>query len=58
MKSLMRKANKSGAKFTMIIGEDELAKGVATVREMNSGEQKEVAFSDIVDFMDEQYGGV
>lgn len=41
MKSQMKTANKSRAIVAVIIGEDELARGVATVRPMNGGEQSE-----------------
>ncbi len=55
IKSQMRKANKSGARFALIIGEDELSKGVATIREMETGEQKEAPFSEIITLLDEEF---
>ncbi|MBM3729655.1 MAG: histidine--tRNA ligase [Actinobacteria bacterium] len=39
MKSQMKTANRSRAAVAVIIGEDELARGVATVRPMDGGEQ-------------------
>ena len=39
----MKQANRLGARFAVIIGEDELASGAATVRDMGSGEQEAVA---------------
>ena len=39
MKSQMRAANKSGAAFTVIRGEDELTQGTAALKDMVSGEQ-------------------
>ena len=48
MKSQMKSANKSGAVVAVIIGEDELARGVATVRPMNGGEQSEVPLGQVV----------
>ncbi|MFH1441936.1 MAG: histidine--tRNA ligase [Candidatus Omnitrophota bacterium] len=42
LKGIMRKANDLGAKYMLIIGEDELKKSVVTVKNMSSGEQKEV----------------
>ncbi len=39
MKSQMRAANKSGAAFAVIRGDDELAQGVAALKDMASGEQ-------------------
>jgi histidyl-tRNA synthetase len=39
LKSQMRAANKSGAAFAVIRGDDELAQGVAALKDMASGEQ-------------------
>lgn len=39
----MKRANKLNARVAVILGDDELAKGVATVRDLDSGEQREVA---------------
>jgi histidyl-tRNA synthetase len=44
LKSQLRQADRSGAKFALIVGEDELAKGSVTVRELAGGEQREVPF--------------
>jgi histidyl-tRNA synthetase len=43
MKSQMRRADKFRARYTLIIGEDELAKGKAALKEMDRGVQEEVA---------------
>ena len=42
IKSQMRQADKSAARFVMIIGEEELKKNTASVKDMTTGEQKEV----------------
>lgn len=42
-KGQMKQANRLGARFAVIIGEDELASGTATVRDMSTGEQSSVA---------------
>lgn len=39
----MKRADKLGAVATIILGDDELANGVATVRDMESGQQAEVS---------------
>jgi len=39
MKSAMRQAGKSGARYTLIIGQDESAVGAVTIKDMDSGEQ-------------------
>ncbi len=48
MKSQMKTANKSRAVVAVIIGDDELARGVATVRPMNGGEQSEYPLEAVV----------
>jgi histidyl-tRNA synthetase len=42
LKSQMRRADKFRARYTLIIGEDELAKGMAVLKEMDRGVQGEV----------------
>jgi histidyl-tRNA synthetase len=42
MKSQMRAANKSGARWAVIRGDEELAAGTAAVKNMESGEQRVV----------------
>jgi histidyl-tRNA synthetase len=42
LKSQMRRSDKFRSRYTLIIGEDELAKGNAAIKEMDSGVQKEV----------------
>ena len=48
LKSQMRDADKLGSAFTLIIGDDELAKGEAVLRNMKTKEQINVGFSDII----------
>jgi histidyl-tRNA synthetase len=43
MKKRMQKADASGAAFAVILGEDELARGEAAVKDLKSGEQRAVA---------------
>jgi len=47
LKAQMRQADRLGSKFVVILGEDELAKGEAQVRDMATKEQKVVAFSEL-----------
>lgn len=49
MKSAMRKANDLNARFTLILGEDELKKDVVALKDMDSGEQKEVKTEDLIE---------
>jgi histidyl-tRNA synthetase len=46
LKGAMRKANDLNARYVLIVGEDELKKNVVTLKDMSSGEQKEVALDD------------
>ena len=47
VKAQMKYANKIGAKKVVIIGGDELEKGVANVKDMATGEQTEVALAEL-----------
>ncbi len=49
LKNQMKKADRSGASFTAIIGEDEMARGAAIIRDMKSREQTEVRFDRLVE---------
>jgi histidyl-tRNA synthetase len=40
----LKRANKVSARVAVILGEDELAKQVATVRDLDSGDQREISF--------------
>jgi histidyl-tRNA synthetase len=47
-KAQMRRANGSGARFAVIIGEDEAARGVAAVKDLREdGEQEDVPLAEI-----------
>ena len=48
LKRRLQRADKQNATHAVILGEDELAKGIVTVRDLASGEQKEVAFDQLV----------
>lgn len=49
MKKRLNRANKLNACAVVILGEDELAKGVVTIRDMSSGEQNECAIDGLID---------
>lgn len=53
LKSQMRQANALGAEYAFIFGEDEVRKGTVTYRDMETGEQWEVALEDVVDLLTE-----
>ena len=45
LKGQLKYADKRGARFTLIIGDEEIAAGKAKIRDMRSGEQKECVFA-------------
>ncbi|UYN94134.1 MAG: histidine--tRNA ligase [Enhydrobacter sp.] len=49
MKRRMQRANKINARAALIIGDHELAGGVAQLKDLDSGEQREVAFDALVE---------
>ena len=49
MKRRMQRANKLNARAAVIIGDDELAKGVATLRDLRSGTQEQVPLAQLPD---------
>jgi len=55
LKSQMKEANRQGARYVVIIGESEIEKDVCLVRDMNSGEQVEVSFGKIVEYIVDKY---
>jgi histidyl-tRNA synthetase len=51
LKSQLREAGKRDARYTIILGEDELAAGTAVVRDMAAGEQADVGLAELVDWL-------
>ena len=50
VKSQFKYANKTGAKYVAVIGESELEKGVATVKNMATGDAEEVPFDGVAEY--------
>jgi histidyl-tRNA synthetase len=48
MKAQMRKADRAGAQKVVIRGDDELAKGIALVKNMEEGSQSEMSLGDLI----------
>lgn len=48
LKSQMKYADKFNVKYTIILGENEIEKGVACVRDMSDSSQQEIALDDVV----------
>jgi histidyl-tRNA synthetase len=51
MKRRMQRANKLNARAAVILGDDELAKGVAQLKDLDSGAQREVALDSLADVL-------
>lgn len=49
MKKRMQKANDWGARYAVILGDDELARGEAGLKDLTSGEQQSVPLANLVD---------
>jgi histidyl-tRNA synthetase len=49
VKGQFKQADRAGARFAIVIGDEELASGVCTVRDMGSGEQWRVPITDGAD---------
>jgi len=47
MKALLSRASKIGARFAVILGDDELARGVAQLRDLKQSRQNEVPLADL-----------
>lgn len=54
VKAQFREANRQNARYTIVLGEQELDAGEATVKEMKSGEEKMVGFDTLVEFFTEK----
>ena len=56
LRSQMREAAKHAARYVVILGEDELAAGEATVRDMDEGKQTAVALDEVEDWLESRLG--
>lgn len=54
MKKQFSLADKNGARFTIILGEDEMNKNAAAVKDMESGEQEEVSLDNIIKYISDK----
>jgi histidyl-tRNA synthetase len=53
LKAQMKYADRLGVRYTVIIGEDEIKKELASVKNMDTGDQEEIAFRDLFDVLEE-----
>ena len=49
LKAQMKYADKIGAKYTMVLGDDEIAKGEAVIKDMDSGETETLSLDGLED---------
>lgn len=56
LKAQMKLADRMGALYTLFVGSEELRRGMCKIRDMNSGEQVEVAFEKIPQWLKKQIG--
>ncbi len=49
MKGAMKAADRSGARFALILGDSELEQGVVMLKDLAKGEQRAVAIDTVVD---------
>lgn len=49
-KAQMKKADRENARYAVIIGEDEISKKTASVKDMKTGEQTDISFDKLPDF--------
>ena len=53
-KAQMRESDRRGVGYTIIIGEDEISKKEATIKNMTDGTQESVAFDDLISYFKKQ----
>jgi histidyl-tRNA synthetase len=56
LRAQLKRANRLGARYTIVLGERELAEGRATVKEMSTGEESAVPLEDIGGWVRERLG--
>ncbi|AET66637.1 histidyl-tRNA synthetase [Desulfosporosinus orientis DSM 765] len=55
LKNQLKSANRQGASYAFILGEEELAQNVMVIKDLTSGEQTEVSLSDAVNEISKKY---
>ena len=57
LKAQMRRANKYGARYVLMIGEDELHRGTVVLRDMEERRQQEIPLLSVPEEMINRLGG-
>ncbi len=52
----MKAANRSGARYALVLGERDLAEGVVQLKDMESGEQAAIGVNEIVAELESRLG--
>ena len=47
----MREANRQGARFVIILGDEEVAQGLVTVRPLDGGDQQQMPAADLAEWL-------
>ncbi|MBC2721773.1 histidine--tRNA ligase [Desulfosporosinus sp.] len=55
LKNQLKSANRQGARYAFILGEEELARNVLVIKDLTLGEQMEVSLSDAVEEINKKY---
>ncbi|WP_409419180.1 histidine--tRNA ligase [Marinomonas sp. RS-M-Aa-14] len=54
-KNQMKKADKSEARFTIILGQDEIDQGICQVKDMSTGEQQSYPLDDVINYLNTKF---
>jgi histidyl-tRNA synthetase len=54
MRSALKQANRRGARFVVLLGEDEIASGEPTLRDLATGEQRNLGHQELKLYLKEQ----
>jgi len=55
LKNQLKSANRQGARYALILGEEELARNVLVIKDLSLGEQMEVSLTDAVEGINKKY---
>ncbi|MEG2372373.1 MAG: His/Gly/Thr/Pro-type tRNA ligase C-terminal domain-containing protein, partial [Hydrogenoanaerobacterium sp.] len=58
VKAQMKYADKLGSRFSCILGDNELAEGKTTVKNMSSGKADKVSFNELAEYIYDNYAAV
>ena len=56
IKQLLKRATRAGAKYALIVGEDERTREVVTIKDLDKETQLEVKFDELINYFQSLYG--